>query len=210
MAISKKNVVTMKRSYSCSMPGVWNAVAHNRGALVIYHSPKACGHVTHTMELGSHYRSLARQEMNWQQYNAPLITSNLKEEHSIFGGTEQLRKCIDYVVARYKPEYIVIANSCVAGVIGDDVKSVTTAAQEMWNIPMLSVDSLIGGLLLGSSNEKALLQQKAVPNVLYQNIALPVYDEIILSTRPFMGIRGACHMNERLWNQYISRCQQGI
>lgn len=141
MAISKKNVITMKRSYSCSMSGVWNAVAHNRGALVIYHSPKACGHVTHTMELGSYYRSLARQEMNWQQYNAPLITSNLKEEHSIFGGTEQLRKCIDYVVERYRPEYIVIANSCVAGVIGDDVKSVTTAAQEMWNIPMLSVDS---------------------------------------------------------------------
>jgi nitrogenase molybdenum-iron protein alpha chain len=141
MAISKKNVITMKRSYSCSMSGVWNAVAHNRGALVIYHSPKACGHVTHTMELGSHYRSLARLEMNWQQYNAPLITSNLKEEHSIFGGTEQLRKCIDYVVERYRPEYIVIANSCVAGVIGDDVKSVTTAAQEMWNIPMLSVDS---------------------------------------------------------------------
>ncbi|WP_017531178.1 MULTISPECIES: hypothetical protein [Pelosinus] len=29
MAISKKNVITMKRSYSCSMSGVWNAVAHN-------------------------------------------------------------------------------------------------------------------------------------------------------------------------------------
>lgn len=69
---------------------------------------------------------------------------------------------------------------------------------------------LTGGLLLGSSNEKALLQQKAVANVLCQNIAFPVYDEIILSTRPFMGIRGACHMNERLWNQYISRCQQGF
>ncbi len=141
MAISKKNVITMKRSYSCSMSGVWNAVAHNQGALVIYHSPQACGHVTHTMELGSHYRSLGRMEMNGKQYNAPLITSNLKEEHSIFGGTEQLRNCIDYVAKMYKPEYIVIANSCVAGVIGDDVKSVAAAAQEMWNIPMLSVDS---------------------------------------------------------------------
>lgn len=66
---------------------------------------------------------------------------------------------------------------------------------------------LTGGLLLGSSNEKAFLQQKAVSNVLCQNIALPVYDEIILSSRPFMGIRGACHMTERLWNQYISLCQ---
>jgi hypothetical protein len=67
---------------------------------------------------------------------------------------------------------------------------------------------LTGGLLLGSSNEKAFLQQKAVANVLCQNIALPVYDEIILSTRPFMGIRGACHMTETLWNQYINLCQR--
>lgn len=141
MVISKKNAVTMKRSYSCSMPGVWSAVAHNQGAVVIYHSPKACGHVTHAMELGNHYRSLARREMNFLQYTAPLITSGLKEKHSIFGGTEQLRHCIDYVVERYKPEYIVIANSCVAGVIGDDVKAVAAAAQEAWDIPVLSVES---------------------------------------------------------------------
>lgn len=67
---------------------------------------------------------------------------------------------------------------------------------------------LEGGLLLAGSNEKAILQQKAVSNVVCQNIALPVYDEVILSDRPFMGIQGACHMLERLWNQYIAYCQR--
>lgn len=67
---------------------------------------------------------------------------------------------------------------------------------------------LEGGLLLAGSNEKAILQQKLVPNVVCQNIALPVYDEVILSDRPFMGLQGACYMLERLWNQYITFCQR--
>jgi len=67
---------------------------------------------------------------------------------------------------------------------------------------------LAAGLLLGSSHEKAILHQQGVSDVICQNIALPVYDEVILSDRPFMGLRGASHMNERLWNQYISFCQR--
>lgn len=68
--------------------------------------------------------------------------------------------------------------------------------------------ALEGGLLLGSSNEKAILHQCSVPDVVCQNIALPVYDEVILSDLPFMGLRGSCHMVERLWNQYVERCQR--
>ncbi|QDR81173.1 nitrogenase component 1 [Sporomusa termitida] len=65
------------------------------------------------------------------------------------------------------------------------------------------------GLLLASSNETAILQQRAAPAVICQNIALPVYDEVILTELPFMGLRGACHMTERLWNQYIRCCLGG-
>lgn len=67
--------------------------------------------------------------------------------------------------------------------------------------------NLAPGLLLASGQEKALLQQQAVTEVVYQNISLPVHDEIILHDRPFMGLRGSCHMVERLWNQYINFCQ---
>jgi len=67
---------------------------------------------------------------------------------------------------------------------------------------------LAGGLLLASCNEKAILRQQAAPVAVCQNIALPVCDEVILSDRPFMGLRGACHMTERLWNQYIDFCQR--
>jgi len=69
--------------------------------------------------------------------------------------------------------------------------------------------NLAPGLLLASSQEKALLQQQAVTEVVCQNISLPVHDEIILHDRPFMGFLGSCHMTERLWNQYMNSCQWG-
>lgn len=173
MAISRKAILTMKRSYSCSMPGVWRAVAHSEGALVIFHSPKACGHVAHDMDLGSHYRSLARQEWTPRQYTAPLIASGLTEEHSIFGGTEQLCQCIDYAVENYKPQYIMIANSCVAGVIGDDVKAAALSGEEKWQIPILTVEThgFLGsdyytGLYQGAS---ALIERFMVPQEVKEN-----------------------------------------
>jgi len=62
---------------------------------------------------------------------------------------------------------------------------------------------LRGGLLMASSREKAILHQQAVKDVAYQHISSPVYDEMILKHRPFMGLQGTGHMVASLWNQYI-------
>jgi nitrogenase molybdenum-iron protein alpha chain len=91
------------------------------------------------MDLGIQYRSIGRDYFTPGQYTAPLVCSALREEHSIFGGSEQLRKCIDWVVEKYHPRYVVIANSCVAGVIGDDVDAVASQAGKDWQVPILSV-----------------------------------------------------------------------
>jgi len=121
------------------MSGVWRAVAHNEGAAVIFHSPQACAHVTHDMDMGIQYRAMGRDHFVPGQYTAPLVCSALREEHSIFGGSEQLRGCIDHVVKKYRPQYVVIANSCVAGVIGDDTDAVAMQAEADWQLPILSV-----------------------------------------------------------------------
>jgi nitrogenase molybdenum-iron protein alpha/beta subunit len=65
---------------------------------------------------------------------------------------------------------------------------------------------LAGGLLLGSSNETNLLRRQAIPAVVSLNIAFPVYDEVLLCNLPFMGLKGACHVQERLWNYYLRNC----
>ena len=107
--------------------------------MVVYHSPRSCAHVTHDMDLGIQYRSMGRDYFTPGQYTAPLVCSALREEHSIFGGSDQLRRCIDHVVEKYRPQYVVIANSCVAGVIGDDTDAVASQAEADWNLPILSV-----------------------------------------------------------------------
>jgi nitrogenase molybdenum-iron protein alpha chain len=121
------------------MPGVWRAVAHNPGAVVVLHSPKGCAYLVRNMELSNYYRALACHETCAEQYSAPLIVSGLREEHAIFGGAVQLRQCLDYVVTSYRPKYIVIANSCVAGVIADDTAAVAAQAEKEWGIPVISI-----------------------------------------------------------------------
>jgi nitrogenase molybdenum-iron protein alpha chain len=139
MVTTERRVITMKGSCACGMPGVWRAAAHNRGAVVVFHSPKACTHLIRDMEVSDHYRALARHESRTGQYLSPLICSGITEEHAIFGGVDLLRQCLDEVVTGYQPQYIVIANSCVAGVIGDDTQAVAARAEQKWGIPMLAI-----------------------------------------------------------------------
>ena len=139
MVRSKRPVIALKSGCSCSMPGVWQAVAHNEGAAVVFHSPKACAHVSQEMSLGIYYRSITRQEFVAGRYLAPLISSELNDEHSVFGGAEQLRDCINFVARQYQPRYIVVAGSCVAGVIGDDIAEVAAAVEQEIAIPVIAV-----------------------------------------------------------------------
>ncbi|HIU63573.1 MAG TPA: nitrogen fixation protein NifE [Candidatus Avacidaminococcus intestinavium] len=139
MAITTKRIIKKVRSCSCSMPGVWRAVAHTEGAAVIYHSPKACSHISRVMDGGDHFRKIARDEYEPNNFTVPLVCSSLKEKHSIFGGIEQLRECLVYVISTYQPKFIMIANSCVAGVIGDDVVAVAQEVEMKQQVPILTV-----------------------------------------------------------------------
>lgn len=140
MGIKTKRFIASRTSCSCCMPGVWSALAHCQGFVVIFHSPRACAHVTRTMEINSHFRSIS--DSNGEGMPAiPLLSSQLEEKHTIFGGSDRLSKCISYAVETYKPKCIAIANSCIAGVIGDDVESAAREAEEKYNIPILTIDS---------------------------------------------------------------------
>ncbi|MFR4383446.1 MAG: nitrogenase component 1 [Phascolarctobacterium sp.] len=82
------------------MPGVWRAVAYCEGMVVIFHSPRACAHVARTMDINSQYRSLADGRPE-EVGSVPLLSSQLEEKHSIFGGVERLEQCIAYAVEHY-------------------------------------------------------------------------------------------------------------
>ena len=120
------------------MSGVWKAVAFSEGCAVIFHSPLGCVHVASDMDLGSQFRIMA--EGSKETENAiPLISSNIREKDTIFGGISRLKQCIDYVIHTYEPECLFIASSCVAGVIGDDVEQEAEEAEEKYAIPVICV-----------------------------------------------------------------------
>ncbi len=139
MAIKTKRFINSRKSCSCSMPGVWRAVAYMTGVVVVFHSPRACAHVARTMDINAQYRTLAdgRRE---ERASVPLLSTQMQEKDAIFGGVERLTKCIRFALSTYQPKCLVIANSCVAGVIGDDVASVAREVEAEYNIPVLTVD----------------------------------------------------------------------
>ena len=120
--LATKWLFTKNKSCSCTMPGVWRAVSFCDGCAVIFHSPLGCAHVATLMDLGAQYRIIGDHQ-NETMDAVPLISSNLqeKEKDSIFGGVEKLRGCIAHVMKTWQPKCLLIATSCVAGVIGDDV-----------------------------------------------------------------------------------------
>jgi len=63
--------------------------------------------------------------------------------------------------------------------------------------------SLDNALLLASSSETSVIRRNKRQNVLNLNINYPVYDELLLTEEPFIGIKGHAHMLQRLWNAKI-------
>ena len=81
MAIKTKRFLSSRKSCSCSMPGVWRAVAYMDGVVVIFHSPRACAHVARTMDINSQYRTLSEGRCE-DRASVPLLCSQMEEKDS--------------------------------------------------------------------------------------------------------------------------------
>ena len=148
--LATKWLFTKNRSCSCTMPGVWRAVGFCTGCAVIFHSPAGCAHVATLMDLGALYRIIGDRR-NENMDAVPLVASGLQEKDSIFGGAERLRGCIAYVMETWRPQCLVIATSCVAGVIGDDVRQEADDAEAAYQVPVLCIP--YGGFLGGEYSD---------------------------------------------------------
>ncbi|WP_196602466.1 nitrogenase component 1 [Pectinatus frisingensis] len=140
MGVKTKRFIMKGKNCSCSMPGVWRALVCCKGAVVIFHSPRACAQLVRSMEVNAQYRVFSYGRKFDRHYDfVPLISTQMEERDSIFGGTERLLECIQFVVDKYQPECIAIGNSCIAGVIGDDVETIGDAAARQFKIPIITV-----------------------------------------------------------------------
>lgn len=146
MKLKTKWLLKKKTSTSCTMTGVWKAVAFCQGVVVVFHSPAGCAHVASFLDLGERFRILADGGLDVPSA-VPLVSSALREKDSIFGGADRLRACLADAWESYHPKCFVVASSCVAGVIGDDVDWVCAEAERKYGIPVLSMpfSGFLGG-----------------------------------------------------------------
>lgn len=137
--IAAKRVMKRRATCSCSMPGVWRALSHVSGAAVVFHSPRACAHIARRMDINAFYRNFGEALKENSLPVIPLLSSDLEEEEAVFGGEERLKRAIRYAAEKYRPKVIFIANSCVSGVIGDDVEAVAADMEQELGFPVLAV-----------------------------------------------------------------------
>lgn len=93
--------------------------------LHITHGPVGCGYYSWMTR-----RNLARArdgETNYLQY---CMTTDMQEDHIVFGGEKRLAAAIREAYEIFKPKAISVYATCPVGLIGDDIHSVCRQAKE--------------------------------------------------------------------------------
>lgn len=92
-------------------------------------------HITHGPVGCSYYSWLTRRNMvrvpegqtNYLQY---CMTTDMQEDHIVFGGEKRLAEAIREAYRIFKPKAISVYATCPVGLIGDDIHSVCKQAKE--------------------------------------------------------------------------------
>lgn len=122
-----RNQRKFSQSGGCQLILAVGIVSSLTNIVMIIHSPLGCcSSFTATSGIRKTLRaakSKPDEEFRW-------IHTNLSELDVVQGGLAKLKNAIVYAEERYKPEAIIIANSCVPGIIGDDIDSLVGELQD--------------------------------------------------------------------------------
>jgi nitrogenase molybdenum-iron protein alpha chain len=89
-----------------------------RNAVLIMHGPIGCG----MCSVGNIGQNKAFKQMRDPASEGLIwISTNLDESDVIGGGEKKLQEAVRYADREFRPETIIVANSCVPALIGDDI-----------------------------------------------------------------------------------------
>ncbi|GHU04615.1 oxidoreductase nitrogenase component 1 [Spirochaetia bacterium] len=98
-----------------------------RNAVVIMHGPIGCGICSignyGTNKTFKQLRDPSSEGLIW-------LSTNLDEADVIGGGEKKLREAVVYADREFRPESIIVCNSCVPALIGDDIDSILSDVQK--------------------------------------------------------------------------------
>lgn len=90
-------------------------------AAVVDHAPLGCvGHAGYTNV--TYLWNLKDRGMPLR--NVPVVSSNMSEKETVFGGADALRNAVREAYRRFDPKVIFVTTSCVSGIIGEDIDGI--------------------------------------------------------------------------------------
>jgi len=119
---------------TCSHVHSINQLASIEDAIVIDHAPIGCSGSIIYYTVGHARRESTRPD--GKKRMSVVVSSNMRESDTIFGGTEKLRRTIIEACERHRPKAVYVVSSCVSSIIGDDVYNVAKEAAEELGIPV--------------------------------------------------------------------------
>jgi nitrogenase molybdenum-iron protein alpha chain len=106
---------------SCSSGCAQTLLSGIIDAAVVNHAPLGCLGDSLYQNIAYHYGQFHR---NWAYSNVNMISTNMGETDTVFGGTDRLKDGIREAWRRFTPKAIFVTTSCASGIIGDDVQGI--------------------------------------------------------------------------------------
>ncbi|WP_378953677.1 nitrogenase component 1 [Pelosinus sp. sgz500959] len=117
---TKHNSRKFAQGGGCQLNLALGIVSSFQNVVIIIHGPLGCA----STNLGvAGFRKTASALKLKPSTDNIWIHTNLGENDVISGGIEKLRAAVLYAEKEYRPDAIIIGNTCVPGIIGDDIDS---------------------------------------------------------------------------------------
>ena len=123
------------QSSSCLSGCALGQLSAIRDVAIIHHGPAGCSAVA----AGTYGLDKVMAKKRGVTNDTVYIGTDMNENDTIFGSTEQLRKIILEVNKRYSPKAIFVASSCATGIIGEDIDSIVDEIKEEVDVPIVAV-----------------------------------------------------------------------
>lgn len=148
-----KSVKNKEPLHGCALAGAVTSTVNVTDALTIVHGPRSCAHILSNFLQSSLLKEKVRHGVLIPDNRENIVLpTDMGEEAFIFGGMDELRRCIETAVHDgWKAIYI--ATTCPAGLIGDDVElaisSVRMEGPDVKIVPLLVDGNLEGDFAQG-------------------------------------------------------------
>ncbi len=115
---TKYNSRKFSQGGGCQMNLALGIVRSFQNVVVIIHGPLGCA--SNNLGVAGYSKTFRTLKLKPSTDNV-WIHTNLDENDVISGGIDKLREAVLYAEKEYRPDAIIVGNTCVPGIIGDDI-----------------------------------------------------------------------------------------